>query len=230
MALTLLALALAPVFAIVWYVYAKDKHDKEPKRLLFLAFSIGVLSIIPALIGHQVFSPYGEISDNILSTAFYAFIVVAFSEEFGKYLFLRYVMFKKAHFNEPYDGIIYAVMIGMGFAAFENLMYVAEGGLSVAILRMFTAVPAHAIFGVTMGYWVGMAKFEPFKKNLYLATGLLVAVLLHGAYDFFLMQTNYPAMSLVTFIGLIPAIRWSKKAIKVHAENSPFNIKVDETI
>jgi RsiW-degrading membrane proteinase PrsW (M82 family) len=121
-------------------------------------------------------------------------------------------------------------MIGMGFAAFENLMYVAEGGISVAILRMFTAIPAHAIFGVAMGYWVGMAKFEPSRRKLYLATGLVVAVLLHGAYDFFLMQTNYPAMSLVTFIGLIPAIRWSKNAIKVHAENSPFNIESDEIL
>ncbi len=228
MALVLFALAIAPVVAIINYVYAKDKHEKEPRKMLMLAFSLGVLSIVPTMIGYQILSPYAEISPNFFITAIHAFVVVALSEEFGKYIFLRYVMFNKKDFNEPYDGIIYSVMIGMGFATFENLLYVADGGISVAVLRMFTAIPAHAIFGVVMGYWVGMAKFNPEKRAKHLATGLLLAVLLHGAYDFFIMQSNFPALSLITFIGLIPAIRWSRKAIKAHAEISPFKEELND--
>jgi len=229
MGLILLALAIAPVAAVIWYVYSKDVHEKEPKKLLWFAFLFGILSIVPALIGYWVFSsPYSEISENIFYTAIHAFIVVALSEEFGKFIFLRFVMFKKPDFNEPYDGIIYSVMIGMGFAAFENVMYVVEGGIGVAVLRMFTAVPAHAIFGVVMGYWVGLAKFNSEKKMQYLATGLILAVLLHGAYDFFIMQQNYPALSILTFVGLIPATIWAKKAIKKHAEISPFKEGIND--
>ena len=222
MALLLIALAIAPAAAIIWFVYTRDVHEKEPINMLILAFGLGILSIIPAYIGYLISGDVFSVSGNPLMTAGYAFGVVALSEEFGKFIFLRYVMFKKKAFNEPYDGIIYAVMISMGFATFENFMYVAEGGFGVGVLRMFTAVPAHAVFGVAMGYYVGLAKFEPQRRNEYLAKGLLWAVILHGAYDFFLMQTNIPALFIFSFIGLYQAIKWARKAIKQHAAISPF--------
>ena len=220
----LLALAIAPSAAIIWYIYTKDQHEKEPPFLLLIAFALGVVSVVPALAGGNLgeFFGFGE-TYTWQSIMVYAFGVVALSEELAKFLFLRFVMYPHKEFNEPYDGIIYAVMIGMGFATFENLLYVQAGGLEVAILRMFTAVPAHAAFGVIMGYYVGLAKFDYANRNTLLLKGLLWAVLLHGAYDFFLMLNSYAFLSLVSIAILYLSIYDSKRAIAIHQANSPFH-------
>ena len=55
-----------------------------------------------------------------------AFFIVAFIEEFSKYVIVRYYNQPKKGFNEPFDGIIYAVMVSMGFAAVENIMCVLK--------------------------------------------------------------------------------------------------------
>jgi len=222
MNILLLTLAIAPVAAIIWFVYSRDKYDKEPTKLLVYSFFMGIASVVPALIGSSMGGEFFYVSSNPIMTAIYAFGVVALSEEFAKFIFLRQIIFKYKAFDEPYDGIVYAVMVGMGFATFENLLYVADGGLETALLRMFTAVPAHAVFGVAMGYWVGLAKFDRKNRATYLFRGLVVAVLLHGAYDFFLMQSNIPLLFVLSFVGLFLTIRWSLKAIRKHNELSPF--------
>lgn len=222
----LLLFALAPAAAVIWYIYGRDKYEKEPLRLLVLSFFLGVVSIFPAIFGSMLGEQFGfNISDNIFITFAHAFIAVALSEEFAKFLFLRYVMFNRKEFNEPFDGIIYAVMVGMGFAAFENIMYVAEGGYHTAVLRAFTAVPAHAAFGVIMGYFVGLAKFNPQNRQRLLLTGLFWAVVAHGAYDFFLMQQNYELLGLMAFLVLIASIKISRQVIAIHQNASPFNPK-----
>ncbi len=222
----LVVLALAPIAAIVWYVYAKDKHEKEPTKLLFYCFALGIVSIIPALLGSELGISLGlDESPNMFMTFLFAFFVVALAEEGAKFLFLRFYIFPKKEFNEPYDGIIYAVMIGMGFAAFENLLYVVQGGWEIGLLRMFTAVPAHAVFGGMMGYFVGLAKMMPNRadRTLQLAKGLGIAVTLHGLYDFFLFQQNFEILGFMSFILLFASIRYTQKAIAMHQEISPFS-------
>ena len=124
-------------------------------------------------------------------------------------------------FNEPFDGIVYAVMVSMGFAALENIFYVFQFGYTTGILRAFTAVPAHATFGILMGFFMGKAKFSPSKiKNNLL--GLGVATIFHGAYDFFLFINFIPGIATGAFISLIVGIFLAKKAIKIHQENSFF--------
>ena len=124
-------------------------------------------------------------------------------------------------FNEPFDGIMYAVMVSMGFAGVENIMYVIQGGMDVALIRAFTAIPAHATFGIIMGYYMGKAKFSNnrMKWNL---IGLSLAILFHGAYDFFLFIGFIPGISIGAFISLIVGIILSKRAIKAHQEISYF--------
>lgn len=226
MEITLILLALAPAAAIVWYIYGRDKFEKEPRHLLVRAFFLGIFSIVPALIG----SIFGEslgigISANIWLTFVHAFFVVALCEEFAKYIFLRWFMFPRPEFNEPYDGIMYGVMVGMGFAAFENVLYALQSGIETTILRMFTAVPAHGAFGVIMGYYAGLAHIIPQKRNFLFLKGLLLATIAHGAYDFFLMQRNYEGLMLMTPVVLILSIRFSRRAIAYSQEISPFNPK-----
>jgi len=225
--MVLLLSALAPVAAVIVYIYVKDKYEKESKRNLTLAFVLGgIVSIIITTILYMFFDLFLPLPDDysIWQQFVKAFFVVAFIEEFSKYIMVRGFLQPRTVFNEPYDGIIYAVMVSMGFAAVENIMYVIQGGINVAFLRAFTAIPAHATFGIIMGYYMGKAKFSKnkYKWNL---VGLFTAVLFHGAYDFFLFIGFIPGISAGAFISLIVGVVLSKRAIKAHQEISHFKEK-----
>jgi len=222
--MSLLTLAIAPVIVIFFYVYIRDKFEKEPKKLLFYTFLIGAIaSVLISTILYSIsnfFLPKAQ-EFSVFDQFLKAFFVVALIEEFSKYVIVRYYNQPKKAFNEPFDGIIYAVMVSMGFAFIENIFYVLDGGISVAILRAFTAVPAHATFGIIMGYFMGKAKFSK-KKSRWNLIGLTMAILFHGAYDFFLFINFIPGISIGAFISLVIGIIFSRKAIKLHQNNSTF--------
>jgi RsiW-degrading membrane proteinase PrsW (M82 family) len=215
-----LILAIAPVIALILYIYYRDKHDREPVGLLIKVFFYGVLSVIPAA--------YLEVklgidnNNDLISTAYTTFLIIAGAEEGCKYLFMRWAAYNKKAFNEPFDGIVYCVMISMGFAAIENAMYIfrSDNPMGTALMRMLTAVPAHFTFAVVMGYYIGLAKFNPERKILYTVMGIGGAMFFHGLYDFFLIQQKYPSIFLGAFISLLVAIRLSLKALKIQSENS----------
>lgn len=219
--------ALAPVFLIIIYIYLKDKYEKESKRILVYTFILGaVISIVITTILYNFFDLFLPTPNDfsVWQQFIKAFFIVALIEEFSKYVIVRYYNQPRKGFNEPFDGIIYAVMVSMGFAAIENLFYAMEGGLQVALLRAFTAIPAHATFGILMGYFMGKAKFSKNKMKWNLI-GLSCAILFHGAYDFFLFINFIPGISIGAFVSLIIGIVLSRKAIKEHQENSNFKDK-----
>lgn len=221
--LNLILAALAPVVAIIVYIYAKDKHEKEPRRLMFYTFLFGAfLSIFITTVLYVIFDYILPINkDTVLQQFIKAFLIVGLTEEFSKYIIVRYYSQRRSEFNEPFDGIVYAVMVSMGFAATENILYVLEGGYEVALLRAFTAIPAHATFAVIMGFFMGRAKFSKnrIKWNL---IGLLGAIIFHGAYDFFLFIHFIPGIWVGAFASLILGLFLSLKAIKIHQEGSFF--------
>lgn len=222
MALLLLALALAPGLSIILFIYWKDTHEKEPVGLLLRSFLFGILSVFVTLLLSVIIGLFIEIDEQSLSQqAVHAFLIVALVEEFSKFIFVRGLLYRNKNFNEPFDGIVYSVMVSMGFATFENLLYVYSGGISTAIMRMFTAVPAHATFAVLMGYYLGKAKFEH-KGNYYAFHALGIATLFHGAYDYFLFINFVPGIWVGAFVSLLVGIYFSRKAIKIHQVASPF--------
>lgn len=226
--MNLLIASATPVLIIIIYIYIKDKYEKESKRVLLYSFLLGaILSIIITTILYLFFDLFLPLPDDysIWQQFVKAFFVVALIEEFSKYIMVRYYAQPKKDFNEPFDGIIYAVMVSMGFAAVENLFYVLEGGMDVAVIRAVTAIPAHAVFAILMGYYMGKAKFSPTKKVRYNLTGLFLAILFHGAYDFFLFINFIPGISVGAFISLIAGIILSKLAIRAHQNRSQFKNK-----
>lgn len=217
--------AIAPIIIIVLYIYFKDKYEKEPMRLLFYNFMLGaVISIIITTMVYVIFEIILPLPDHysIFQQLVKAFIVVGLVEEFSKYIIVRYYAQPHKEFDEPFDGIVYAVMVSLGFAATENIAYVIQGGYEVALLRAFTAVPAHATFGILMGYYMGKAKFSMRRRQLNLL-GLFLASFFHGAYDFFLFVDFIPGIWIGAFASLIIGIILSKKAIRKHQERSHFN-------
>jgi len=147
--MNILLASLAPIIAVILYIYFKDKFEKEPKKLLLYNFLFGaIVSILISTILYTISNSILPLRNHfsVLEQFIKAFFVVAFIEEFSKYVIVRFYAQPKKDFNEPFDGIIYAVMVSMGFAAVENIFYVMEGGLEVALIRAFTVIPAHATF------------------------------------------------------------------------------------
>ncbi|MDW8302755.1 MAG: PrsW family glutamic-type intramembrane protease, partial [Bacteroidia bacterium] len=153
--------------------------------------------------------------DDIKSIFLHAFVEIALVEELSKYVMLRGYSYRLKAFNEPFDGIVYSMMVSMGFAGIENILYSMEG-IHVTIVRAFTAVPAHATFAVAMGYYVGLAKFNPGKSAFYQLIGVALAVIFHGFYDFFLLSNHKIGMAVGAIFTLIVGVVLSLKAIKAH--------------
>lgn len=188
---------------------------------------LGILSAGIALIAETffigVFKQFAH--DSILSTAIKAFVIVALVEEWSKYVMVRNYAFPKPEFDEPFDGIVYAVMVSMGFATVENIGYVMENGYTTAFLRMFLSVPAHASFAIIMGFNMGKAKFAGNARTRFMLKGLFWAVFWHGMYDFFLfLQDNKLIKEYISggllflgaIISFILATRLSRNAIAEH--------------
>lgn len=219
----LLTLAVIPGIAIGIFIYINDKHEPEPIKLLMLSFLYGALSLgINLVIGLPLSSLLDIQEKNLSEQAIHAFGIVAFVEEFSKFMIIRGVLYKNKNFNEPLDGIVYAVMVGMGFATAENILYVWNGDGGTALIRMFSTIPAHAMFAVLMGYLLGKAKFTRKKEMYYSVVALSVATLFHGVYDYFLFISFVPGIWIGSVVSLLVAFILSRKAILVHQQDSPF--------
>ena len=229
-----LILAIAPGIAVSFYIIFKDQYNIEPRKQLIISFLLGILAIFPALLFENILTHIGK-GDFFLSVpgvGIKAFFFVALVEELCKFYMLRLYAYRRPEFDEPFDGIVYAVMVGMGFATLENVFYVYQFGITTGIIRMFLAIPAHATFAIILGYFMGKAKFSPEREKQLMLAGIFWAVLFHGCYDFFLMlQDNQLVVqhisSLLLFTGaltsLITGVVLSNKAIKEHLNISMQN-------
>ena len=212
----LLALAIAPGIAICMFIYLKDKYNREPLGLLLLSFFLGMLSTIPAVLIQVAFTKPVEkmMGEGIAYTIVFAYLIVALSEEGSKFLFTRLVPYRHKSFDDPFDGIVYAVMVSMGFATLENIGYVYQHGIATGILRMFLSVPAHATFGVLMGYHMGLAKFDEANRKKYMFLAIFWPVVFHGTFDFFLFLGSTWLHFGGAIISFFVAVRLSLKLIR----------------
>lgn len=190
-----LFLALAPIFIILIYIYIRDKYEKEPWELLLKTLLAGAFITLPIVLMETFLSGlFGDLTELKLA-AYNAFVVAGFTEELFKFLVIYLFIRKNRNFNEPFDGIVYSVFVSLGFAAVENILYVSNYGIDTGFMRAVTAVPAHAIFGVIMGFYFGKSLHSKRPKYLYLA--LFMPILFHGIYDFILMSQHYLFLLLI---------------------------------
>lgn len=196
----LLLLAVSPVILIALYIYYRDKYEKEPLGLLLLSLLLGCIVPIPVIVVETFLSnikPAFQGEKSAYFDAFYnAFFVAGFTEELFKFLALFILIWSNKNFNEKFDGIIYAVFISLGFAAVENVFYVFNYGENTGYVRALISVPGHALFGVTMGFYFGLAKFYTTDRNRLLLKSFFFPIILHGIFDFILMLDKYRVMGI----------------------------------
>lgn len=215
--LVLLAAALLPAIFLWYYIWKQDSQP-EPTNWLVKAALYGAgicipVAIVEALIDNAIFG--GE-PTTLFGTTIQAFFVAALPEEGFKLLALWLILRKNPFFDEHFDGIVYAVCVGLGFAAIENIAYVVseeENWLGVAIARALLAVPGHYAFAVLMGYYYSVYHFVD-RSPRTAACVLLVPVLAHGVYDAIALGgiVNPYIGSISTFVLIFFCIKMYKFA------------------
>jgi RsiW-degrading membrane proteinase PrsW (M82 family) len=203
-------LAIVPALFLVWYYYRQDKQKPEPKGLITKIFLLGIVVTFPVIIVELIVGYFERVFVGIplFLVLFRAFVVAAFCEEVFKLLVVKKYAYNKIEFDEMMDGVVYTIMASLGFACMENILYVTGGGIGVAILRAFTAVPMHAVASGMMGFYIGQAKFasDKHKERSFLYKGLWIAILIHGFYDFFLFVT--PVLGNIWGFAIFPLLIW----------------------
>ena len=204
--------AVLPAVLLMRYVYQQDKVEPEPPALLTSLVGMGVLaalvSIVLEMVGQSVLGRLVDPGSPTYTVAL-AFLVVAVVEEGSKFFFLKRRTWQDPNFNYRFDGIVYAVFVSLGFAAFENIKYVFTYGLSVALPRALLAIPGHMGFAVFMGCFYGRAKLcesygDEGGKTANLILGWLSATVLHGIYDSCAMIGS--GASTVVFVAFVVVI------------------------
>ena len=210
-------LAILPTILLALLIYRADRYEREKWLPLTLCFALGLIITFPVLKIQQAAYHWGlDDTSKWPFALFTAFIVVSCSEEVFKFLALVIFPYRQSFFNDPMDGIVYSVMIGMGFAALENLLYAFQFDIPTTALRGLTAVPVHAICATIMGYYVSKAKFnpDPKKHNALMFYGLGSAIFVHGLYDFFILQEIYDGLILLAIVTLLISLVFAARMFK----------------
>lgn len=215
--------AIAPIIILLAYIHKKDPHP-ESKKLLRKIFIFGCLTTIPVMFAEGAYTAmFGE-----TETFMGVFMGVALVEEFFKWIVIYILCYRNQEFDESYDAIVYSAFSSLGFACIENILYVVfMGGIGVGILRALTAVPGHLCHAIVMGYFIGKARSAKAKGQSaggYLFLSLLMPVLTHCLYDYFLVAEQVFAwlfFTIALFIACFVITKNASKNNEVFATTSP---------
>jgi len=208
--MALLLLTILPSILIISYFVYSDKF-KEPRGEIIKIFIYGILITIPAYFLNTYLNAFWYANFQVSQEIISSFLTAAPVEEGLKLSILYFYVYKMKDFNEPIDGIVYGVTVSLGFATLENIYYVYlladyfdTTSMALAIARSFSAVPAHAVFGVFMGYF--FMKYSFIKKGDNLLFAFLIPFVLHGCYNLF-TASNFFISLLLILISWIVALK-----------------------
>lgn len=221
----LLVLAFAPGIFWLWFFVHGRSYRPKPRRLLVLAFFLGMLSTIPAAALEFAFLNDADIDvgADLATVAAAMLFVVGPVEETSKFLAVRLGAFRSLYFDEPRDGLVYAAAASLGFASLENLGYIFIYGPEVMIVRAPLSTVAHVIFGSFWGYALGMQAQEGQRaKGLWLVAGLIVAAATHGVFNI-LLSSLVGALLALLLAGL--GLWWTLNRFRWAQRVSPFRFR-----
>lgn len=221
-----LVAAIAPAIVLAMIMIRKDRRP-EPIVWLWVAVGLGVLiGPVLFLLAYMGLPIYEE--DSLWTAFLSSFVTAAIPEEGLKFLALLILAKCCKHFDEYFDGIVYAVCIGMGFAGLENIEYIFgnEDWIFVSIARALMSVPMHYFFAIIMGTFFSLGWFDKRNRKVYLAGALILPIIVHGIYDFLCFSIGLSEnFSLVFLLAFILGFRWIRKYVKSLTDSM---LKLDE--
>ncbi len=198
-----LSVLISPILSVILLIYLKKYYGSNWFKVLLNAFLLGILVIIIPLLFQIIANEMGyDNLRNLKRILFYSFILIGFFSELGKFLILRFYVFPKKTFDGPSDGIVFSIIVSLGFSSIANILYVLNildsPDFNPSMVHAYTSGLANIFFAIVMGFFIGMAKLG---HNSFLNTtgGLGAAVLFHGLYDFCLITKDYKLLSVVAF-------------------------------
>lgn len=192
---------LLPSLLWLGFWLLEDRCEPEPKRYLFLSFLAGMIAVIFVLPLEQY--AYGYLTGTML------LFVWAIIEEVFK-LGAAWIALRSRAFDEPIDAVIYLVTAALGFSAAENMLFLwgpLQDGefiktLITGDLRFIGATLLHTLASATIGLSIAMSYFRPrLSRRLFLAGGVILAILLHTIFNFFILgSAGATTFSVFVFI------------------------------
>lgn len=212
-----LGFALVPVPFVVGAFLWLDRYQPEPLRYLVAAVSWGaVMSVAIALPLQLLAASQLDLSDTVLAT-----FVAPLTEEPAKDLFLLLILLRRRReLDGIVDGLVYAGLVGVGFAFTENVGYYAGaygGGLApelsgagattgLFIVRGLFSPFTHSLFAAAFGLGVGVAVQTPHRWVRVAAPvlGLLAGMTLHGLWNGSVSYLGGGGFLLVYVLMMVP--------------------------
>ena len=205
--LAFVMLGFAPGAFWLWLIYQRDRYIPAPPHLVVRTFLWGIAVSVPVVAVEGVLTflvgfEFGEeVTPSIAEAAFVSFVVAGMTEELAKYLVVKKTVYESPYFRQPLDGIIFSASAALGFASIENVSYMVTFGPGVILVRGPFSTLAHVLFSVIFGYTVGARKLGILWPYTVLIS-LLVAMALHGLFDFLLFAGPvYAPWALVLFLA-----------------------------
>ncbi len=197
---------IIPSLLWLWFWLKEDAKKPEPKGLLAICFIVGMIAVIFVL-------PVQRFIQEAFNDNQWQIVLWATSEELIKYLAVLIIIFKTNYVDEPLDWAIFLITGALGFAAFENTLFLLKPGLlmdqvTLGLLRYLGSTLLHAVSSGIIGISLGLAFYmSGFKKKIYLIIGILVAIALHSVFNFFIMEnsgSNF--LSVLAFLWVVTII------------------------
>jgi len=197
---------VTPFLFVLFLAYLHYKFKIHVWKFILLAFVWGMLAVVLVVAANEIIKIWGlQHLNNIRRTAFFVFVVVAFSAELGKFLSLGYLFYHEKSFDSPLAGIIYAISISLGFSFLAVMVYstglIGTEKLEYQTLFLYTYPLANVVFGIVQGFFIGMGKVRRFSI-IDQATALGIATLFHALF-YFCFLTSDLRLFYITSIGLL---------------------------
>jgi len=221
-------LSLLPCVLWLWYFSSRTRYKRPAFRVLGLTFLLGALATIPALVlnlfGQSLFIYL--FGNTTWSHLLLLLFVVGPVEEGVKLLVVYFYAYRQQEFDEALDGVIFSATTALGFAAIENVIYLAKNDAMLVLLRGPLSNPGHALFSAIWGMSLSRAKTRP---NLFsqrfpiILEGWIYASLLHSLFDILLVASS---RINIVFFGLLIAVMVAlffgvRARIRFHSDTSP---------
>ncbi len=200
-----------PVMLWLWFWLKEDSRRPEPKRILLLTFFYGAIAVIAAFVLEKAFFMFEE-SIGIEKTAFgiiTLLFVWALIEEVLKYLAAKFAAFRRKSFDEPIDAMIYLITAALGFAAFENVLFLIQAfdsgvmsGFITSNLRFLGATLLHTATSGIVGASIGFSFFHKRSMRRNVIGGIIAATILHFIFNYYIITMGSGESILKAFIPL----------------------------
>ncbi len=227
---------LPGIFLYIWLRNYK-KEDVEYKNICISAFKRGLfLSTSCALLITSIFAIF-QIVFKLIGLSelqiliYHKVIAIALSEELSKFIVFRHVVKKYKYSYTPLDLISLIMIVGLGFQILEACFYAVGADIPTMLTRGITIM--HGGYAFITGYFI--AKGMKSNNKFTCCLGFIIAVILHGAYDFFLsplisdinpdLAIISLALAFISIVTMIIAIIYIRKVRKNSEFNIPLNLE-----